>query len=942
LSDDHQLLRELAAELGLPTLPALHTGQRLYHLHTRSPRAAPVVAQLLVEAWAMHEALSALYELQLCCVSLDPRLDLDALLAQPLRLRTTLADGRFAWRSGIVRAAERLQADGGLARYRLSLVPWPWLLTQRQHSAVWQQRSVVQITDELLAAVQPVSWQWTPEVSGFLAQGPHAGVHPFVAQHRESDFAFLARRWAEEGLGFRFEEDDDGALQHRLVLFADSQANPEDPSSAADGGLRFHRASSAEQQDAVQAFGAEHNFLCSVSTVLSWDHRHKRAVAASVPGLQVPGGPDAPVLEHYDVPGFDTYPDHASAQHAAQLHREAVECRRQRQLGRSTVRTLRAGSLFSLRGSPLDLLPETPRFLLTEVHHAGLNNLPKELGHALAKRLGEPAAELLTLALEPEVLQQAQASGYGNSFVAQPANLPFRAQRCPKPEHPGAQSAIVVGAQGQSQPQGADQIHCDALGRIRVRFHWQRGERADDRNTCWLRVAQPYAGARMGAQFLPRIGQEVLVDFLEGDIDRPIVLRALYNGRGEGGIPATPGGQEGSSERSVFQRSSDHRPSGQGNLTGGNAPAWHGAATAEQRNRAALSGIKTQEFGGPGYNQLVFDDSDGQLRTQFGTTQHATWLNLGHLIHQADNHRGSFRGVGFELRTDAWGAVRAKSGLLISTYATDPGAPAGDNAPVQALVQQMLQLAQTFNQAARTHQTVQLAGVVGSTAAGASGLSGTEAPLKALMTTLYGQVAAEVFEAAGADASRRNTQGADKLPHTTDPVITLAARAGLVATAGQDVVLAANDTIHLGAGQDSTRAIGGAARLHTGQAIGVLAGATRPGEEAAGSGITMVAGRGDVQVQAQAGPLQIAAKGLVNVQSAHGHIDWAAAKKITLQTAGGASIVIEAGGITVQCPGKITVHAATKSFVGAQGEDYAMPLMPRGELKLAACFPFSL
>ncbi|MED5618258.1 DUF2345 domain-containing protein, partial [Ideonella sp. BN130291] len=118
-------------------------------------------------------------------------------------------------------------------------------------------------------------------------------------------------------------------------------------------------------------------------------------------------------------------------------------------------------------------------------------------------------------------------------------------------------------------------------------------------------------------------------------------------------------------------------------------------------------------------------------------------------------------------------------------------------------------------------------------------------------------------------------------------------------------------------------------RLHTGQAIGVLAGAVQPGDEAAGTGITMIAGHGDINVQAQSDTLQIAAKGLVNVQSANGHIDWAAAKKITLQTAGGAQIVIEGGGITVQCPGKITVHAATKSMVGAGTESYAMPVMPQ-------------
>ena len=102
------------------------------------------------------------------------------------------------------------------------------------------------------------------------------------------------------------------------------------------------------------------------------------------------------------------------------------------------------------------------------------------------------------------------------------------------------------------------------------------------------------------------------------------------------------------------------------------SPAWHGGAPGElsqggQRNAAALSGYKSKEFGGSGYNQLVFDDSDGQLRVQLPSTQRASQLNLGHLIHQADNHRGSLRGTGWELRTYAYDAVRTCQDLLIST-----------------------------------------------------------------------------------------------------------------------------------------------------------------------------------------------------------------------------------------------------------------------------------
>ena len=100
------------------------------------------------------------------------------------------------------------------------------------------------------------------------------------------------------------------------------------------------------------------------------------------------------------------------------------------------------------------------------------------------------------------------------------------------------------------------------------------------------------------------------------------------------------------------------------------------------------------------------------------------------------------------------------------------------------------------------------------------------------------------------------------------------------------------------------------------------------GEGAKGKGLTLIAGQGQVQMQAQAGAMQVAAKGLINVQSANAHIDWASAKKITLATSGGASIVIEAGGITTQCPGKITVKAAQKVMSGPGSESYSMPTLP--------------
>lgn len=291
------------------------------------------------------------------------------------------------------------------------------------------------------------------------------------------------------------------------------------------------------------------------------------------------------------------------------------------------------------------------------------------------------------------------------------------------------------------------------------------------------------------------------------------------------------------------------------------------------------------------------------------------------------------RGTGFELRTDAYGAILAGSGVLLSSYGTPQAEPAGDNTAGIALAKQLQQLGQTFNTAARTHETVQFAGHLGATKAGQSALSPTEVPLKALHTALKGMVSEATHAEAQGDAGSKTTRAEDgKVPHTTDPIVAISAKAGLAVVAGQDIQMAAGEGIVLGSGQDSHWATGGASRVHTGQAIGMLGGAIKPGGQAAGRGITTIAAKGDIEVQAQADRLQIAAQQDVSIQSRSTKIDWAAARKITLSTAAGANITIEGGNITVQCPGTITIRAGVKSFTGPERHDYPLPQMARSSL----------
>lgn len=494
----------------------------------------------------------------------------------------------------------------------------------------------------------------------------------------------------------------------------------------------------------------------------------------------------------------------------------------------------------------------------------------------------------------------------------------------------------MVGADGQSSPNGADELYCDALGRVRIRFHWQ--DPASNAG-CWVRVAQRQAGAGMGSQFLPRIGQEVFVQFIENDIDRPVIIGALYNGRGEGGVAPTPGGASPASQaEDVFAPAHDQMASAQGNLTSGNAPLWHGASAEEagHSNSAAQWGVRSKEFGGEGYNQLVFDDTDAQGRVQMKSSHAASELTLGHLVHAAGNYRGSFRGVGAELRTDSYGSVRAGAGLLVSSYRITHAAaardPSGDNAAGIALLKQAVKLGETFSAAATTHLTVGLAGHAGSSKANASTLDDRAAPLAALLKAASGMVTGASLDAARADADQKNIDPADaSVPQSTDAIIAIAAQAGLGVAAAQSLQLASGETVVLMSGQDSQSTAGGQLRVHSGQAIGVLGGAVKSGDM--GLGVQLIAAQGAVEVQAQSDAITLQARDMVEVISANANIDWAAAKRISLSTAGGANITIEGGNITVQCPGKITVHAGKKSFSAPASLSYPLPTLPRSAME---------
>lgn len=885
---------------------------RLYALDGGDP-----FTSMHVERWSGVDALSQCGAWTIDTLSTQDDLPLDAMLGQQLTLRTQLADGSStATRTGLVREAQLLGADGGLARYRLTVVRWLWVLSQGLHSRVFQDQTVLDIVAGVFADYGDVAgWKATPDAKSLIAD-----VRPrsYAVQYRETDLAFVERLLAEEGLGYAFAEDASAPAGHTLVIFGDSSQLPEDSSSAGDAsgqGLRFHRVASVEESDTVQHLGPSVHLAPEGVTRLSHDYKPLGAITGSAPIDGASGH-----LEMYDPAGAYAFADSREAGHYARLEAEAFETEARYWEGRGTVRTACAGTRFRVCQTPWQAagLPQPESFVWTRLVVAGVNNLPDALRGQAQAQLGDPFAgddageAEFRHAVTPALWQQAKATGYAQVFAAVDAKRPFRpiladgtgTRLNPRPTAPGPQTAIIVGPEGETSPGASGPLYTDGLGRLKVKFHWM-----ESGASCWLRCVQRYAGQGHGSQFLPRIGQEVLVNFMDGDIDKPIIVGALYNGQGEAGIAPTPGAGEAAVDGGLYTQATDFHATAQGNLAGGNSPAWHGqsAESAGHANAAALSGIKTQGFDGAGYNQLVMDDTDQQGRIQFATTQAFTQLNLGHLVHQADNYRGSFRGTGFELRTDGYGAVRGERGVLLSTYSQSGSEPAADATAVAALLNQHAQLAETLSGAAKTHQTVPLAGSAGVNQANQSQLSNQAAPLAALKQSAANLVTQDAY------AEAEDSQAADAVPHSKDALTTIAGRAGIAAIAGQSLHLASGETLNLGSGGHANLAVQNQLRIHANQAIGMLAGA----HKATGTGLNLIAGQGAVEVQAQHDAMQLRSKNDLKVVSANAAVEFAAKKVIHLANSQGAFIHIEGGAITFGCPGKLTVHAGNHKLEGA-------------------------
>ena len=854
----------------------------------------------------------------LTALSDDAHVSLKSLIGKAVRVDLQTADGQPRAIHGHVTAFDLLASNGGFARYRLRIEPWLAFLRWRQDSYVFQDKSAIDIVDELLGDYQgagslaPV-WRWELADRGVY---PRRGI---TTQYRESDLAFVMRLLAEEGLYYWFEHegggstDGEGSLGRHTLVIAD-HAGAWQPNRQAR--VAFHRADATEQADTLQGWQARRTLQTNQLKRHSWDYKSVATRPVEL-ASQHDNSPQRIALEWADDPGNYAWEDRAQGERLLGNAMQALEVRNKQFDGESTVRTMAPATIFTLDGHFVHEQDseDDRRFAVLSVHHEARNNFDEDLQRAVNEALG--AAD--GVGVKANANAEAEVPFYRNRFTAVRARIPYRpasrdahgVRLHPKPTVHGSQSALVIGTDEESA------VHTDRDHRVKVQFHWQRGGRsssrlshpggdnatANDQLGAWLRVASATAGDNWGQVSLPRVGQEVLVEYLHGDIDRPVVVAALSNGAGE------PDAQ------------TNQKQTGAASATG-NAPAWFAGQTGEHAHNAVFSGIKTQEMdrsqqGTGGYNQLVFDDTAGQPRLGLATTQATSRLNLGHHTQQDDNRRGKGRGHGAELATAAHGAVRGGAGLLISADAQLDGKGAFlDSAPAQAETAQAGELARKLAESAQ-HQGAKLAGEPAPDKLPAIEALKTSAEILAATQDV---AAAQNAGATGAAEVRTTEGGTGTVNAYSEAQLQFSAPKGIGMMTPAEAVLVSGATSSIVATQDVNVVAQGQLSIGVAQGLslytmGTAAPAGDPNQE---RGIRLHAATGAVKAQSQAGPTKLAAQRDVTVSSTSQDVKLDG-KQHVLLTSAGAYVRLEGSSIQIHAPGAVTFRASAHRFVGPQG-----------------------
>jgi type VI secretion system secreted protein VgrG len=443
---------------------------------------------LLFHRMSGREELGRMFEYRVQLLSTSNEVKVAAVLGKPLTVQLALADGSFRHFNGIVTRFCSTGWDGSLCAYEATIHPWLWLLTRSADCRIFQDLSVLDIVREVC---DNAAYGGLVELDAGALGGTYE-ARPYCVQYRETDFDFVCRLLEGAGIYFFFTHD---ASKHTMVLADSYAAHTTAPGyeTVRFGGVNGRSIADLEGVFSWRAAGVIVPSACTLD-----DFDFEKTSASTSGGLRVKAATapafSQPQFEHFDYPGLYTASGTGTALARARMESLYGQC--EQILAETNARGLFAGALFSLADHPRE--DQGREFLVTAAEYEITGDGYDASGASQEMRF------------------EARIGAVGKEYSYRP--LPSVA----KPVVSGPQTAMVVGKAGE-------EIWTDKYGRVKVQFHWDRVGGADENSSCWVRVAQGWAGKGWGAMFLPRIGMEVVVSFLEGDPDRPLITGCVYN-----------------------------------------------------------------------------------------------------------------------------------------------------------------------------------------------------------------------------------------------------------------------------------------------------------------------------------------------------------------------------------------------------------------------------
>jgi len=783
------------------------------------------------------------FELIIDLVSRERTLELKKLMGQPVTLWVLQPDDTYLPCHGYVFATRRLGGDGGLTYYQLSLSSWMRFLRHRKDARIFQDLTTAGIIAQVFEGHPLARGHYRFDVRD-------AGAKRSYCTQYETDANFVHRLMESEGWFTYIEQANDGK-SHTVVITDDiDRFKPLDSQE-----VTFYRGEREGRIDTLVEWGSERIVESVAYAVRSADYKLPSMPRARAGTSWAQRGGVPQELEVYEYAGHYSFPVREGGKDQGEryvrIRLEELDARSKRFFGVGSVRCMDAGRWFRLKDHPEHDTDKAQdrEFATIAVRWYIQNNLPlgnsRPFPHSLQRQMARVRAEHKDL---KTVFTSTDPTG-GESFFlveieAQRKRVPYRSPFEHKKPAMHMQTATVVGPANE-------EVYTDELNRVKVQMHWDRLGNKDQSSSCWLRVVSPHAGSTFGGVFVPRVGHEVAIDYIDGDCDRPVVTGVLFNGI--------------------------------------NTPHWH--------TNGLLSGFKSKEYGGYGFNQLVFDDSTAQSRAQLYCSTANSYLHIGYLVDHSGNARGNYLGTGFDLKTDSSGTVRAGQGLYVSTYARGGTS------------------SQALDAKEATRHLMDSSGVIQRRSLAAA--DGQAEGLDEAQSAIKDFAASTQNDAQGTMSGGRTAGGGTGTANSfSQPIMLLASPSGMGLSAQQSLHAAATEHINLVSGSSTYVSAAKSWIASVGDKLSFFV---------QNAGIKLFAGKGKVELQAQSDNIEITADKTVKVISTASAVEVTAQKEITLK-AGGATIRLADGNIYLHAPGTVEVKGAQFVVDGPASENASAQL----------------